>query len=301
MTTPKGSIFLLFVVAAGLAASTPVAFSDHSTVTIEPVAGSGVPGCDETGMYGCYNPGEAVIDIGGTIIFSNTDTVAHTFTSGTPSGGPDGTFDSSLVIAGASFEYKPEVTGEIPHFCIVHPWMTGMIIVSEDDDHDDAVMTDDDAVMTDDDAVIMLGDDPVAEGMMSDGTIVAVWSSIPMADQPLKVKIAFVDAEHVNYDVMITQNGESVTHDKDMIHVHDAPSESDALMTDPLPTGDPVDISIIFYGYGVSEDEMTGPIGEEIVFTNIVPEFGTIAMLVLAVAIVSIIAVTAKSRVIPRL
>ena len=34
----------------------------------------------------------------------------------------------------------------------------------------------------------------------------------------------------------------------------------------------------------------------EIVGTHVVPEFGTIAMIVLAVAIVSIIAVSAKSR-----
>jgi len=38
----------------------------------------------------------------------------------------------------------------------------------------------------------------------------------------------------------------------------------------------------------------------EIVGTKVIPEFGTIAMMVLAVAIISIVAVTAKSRVIPR-
>ena len=41
----------------------------------------------------------------------------------------------------------------------------------------------------------------------------------------------------------------------------------------------------------------------EIIGTHVVPEFGTIAMIVLAVAIVSIIAVSAKSRlsIIPRI
>ena len=39
---------------------------------------------------------------------------------------------------------------------------------------------------------------------------------------------------------------------------------------------------------------------EEVVFSNVVPEFGTIAMMILAVAIISIVAVTAKSRVVPR-
>jgi predicted secreted protein with PEFG-CTERM motif len=45
----------------------------------------------------------------------------------------------------------------------------------------------------------------------------------------------------------------------------------------------------------------TGPIGEQVVFSNVVPEFGTIAVMILGVAIISIIAVTAKSRVIPKL
>ena len=69
--------------------------------------------------------------------------------------------------------------------------------------------------------------------------------------------------------------------------------------TASLSSSDPVDITVTFQGYGV-EDPKTGPIGEQVVFSNVVPEFGTIAMMVLAVAIISIVAVTAKSRVIPR-
>jgi predicted secreted protein with PEFG-CTERM motif len=38
----------------------------------------------------------------------------------------------------------------------------------------------------------------------------------------------------------------------------------------------------------------------EIIGTTVIPEFGTIAMMILVVAIISIVAVTAKSRVIAR-
>ncbi|HJJ22057.1 MAG TPA: PEFG-CTERM sorting domain-containing protein, partial [Nitrosopumilus sp.] len=41
------------------------------------------------------------------------------------------------------------------------------------------------------------------------------------------------------------------------------------------------------------------PVGS-VATAQVVPEFGTIAMMVLAVAIISIVAVTAKSRVVPR-
>ena len=62
---------------------------------------------------------------------SNDDTAAHTVTSGTPEGGPDGFFDSSLFMAGATFsvkfdDYEP---GDYPYFCMVHPWMTEVVTV----------------------------------------------------------------------------------------------------------------------------------------------------------------------------
>jgi predicted secreted protein with PEFG-CTERM motif len=71
-------------------------------------------------------------------------------------------------------------------------------------------------------------------------------------------------------------------------------------MTAPLGSNDPVDITITFQGYGVNAP-FTGPIGEKVVFTNVVPEFGTIAMMILGVALVSIIAVTTRSKIIPRI
>ena len=79
-------------------------------------------------------------------------------------------------------------------------------------------------------------------------------------------------------------------------HAHDGAGSH---MTKPLSSSNPVDITITFQGYGV-DDPKTGPIGEEVVFSNVVPEFGTIAMMILAVAIISIVAVTSKSRIIPR-
>ena len=69
--------------------------------------------------------------------------------------------------------------------------------------------------------------------------------------------------------------------------------------TKALRSSDPVDITVTFQGYGV-DDPKTGPIDEDVVFSNVVPELGTIAMMILVVAIISIVAVTAKSRVVPK-
>ncbi len=90
--------------------------------------GSGAPGCEVNNE--CYIPYSASIAKGGTITWSNDDSAAHTVTSGTPSDGPDGMFDSSLVMAGNTFEFTFEDKGEYDYFCIVHPWMTGKVVVS---------------------------------------------------------------------------------------------------------------------------------------------------------------------------
>ena len=125
------SILLLFSMIS-LTSITQDVFADHAEVTIEPAAGSGAPGCEET-PEGCFIPSTATVDVGGKVIFSNTDSVAHTFTSGMSSDvdSVGAVFDSSLAIAGSSFEWSPTVVGEQPYFCIVHPWMEGLIIVQE--------------------------------------------------------------------------------------------------------------------------------------------------------------------------
>ena len=287
-TKAIGSLFVLFAIVAGLVALTPAAFADHSEVTITPAPGSGAPGCELT-AEGCYIPKEATVDVGGKVIFSNTDTAAHTFTAGTAADGPSGVFDTSLVIAGSSYEWTPTTVGEFPYYCMVHPWMEGLIVVQEAGaEHDDDMMDDN---TTDDD----MHDVASANGMLSDGTKVEIHTSAATADERMEISVDFDESEHVNYDIMVTQNGEEVLNDIGA-HSHDGKGVHE---TAPLTSADPVEITITFQGYGI-DDPKTGPIGEVVVFSNVVPEFGTIAMMILAVAIISIVAVTAKSRVIPR-
>ncbi len=165
---------------------------------------------------------------------------------------------------------------------MIHPWMSGVVIVQEEhgDEHGDEMM--------------MPDSDVTATGMLSDGTMVSIWTSEPTAGEIMEISIVFADREHVNHDMLVTQNGKEVLHDKDAHHHKGTGVHTTA----PLSSSDPVDIIVTFQGYGV-DDPKTGPIGE-VVFSNVVPEFGAIAMMILAVAIISILSVTSKSRVVPR-
>ena len=105
--------------------SEPVAQTANETVAI--AVGSGTPGCEETNE--CYIPYSLDIKTGTDVTWENSDSAAHTVTSGTPENGPNGNFDSSIIMAGATYNHEFVVAGEEPYFCIVHPWMTGIVVV----------------------------------------------------------------------------------------------------------------------------------------------------------------------------
>ena len=95
------SFFILFAITSVIATSAPDAFADHSEITIVPVTGSQAPGCED--LDGCYSPSIATVEIGGKVIFSNTDSASHTFTGGNAVDGLSEIFDSGLLPSGKSF------------------------------------------------------------------------------------------------------------------------------------------------------------------------------------------------------
>ena len=98
------------------------------THTVEVPAGTSVPGCEDTDS--CYSPANITINAGDTVEWPNMDTAAHTVTGGSPADGPSGVFDSSLLMADATFAFTFEDAGEYDYFCMVHPWMVGSVSVN---------------------------------------------------------------------------------------------------------------------------------------------------------------------------
>ena len=55
---------------------------------------------------------------------------------GSPTDGPDGVWDSSLMMVGGNFmvlgwDSYIRYCRNIPYFCMVHPWMEGVVIVED--------------------------------------------------------------------------------------------------------------------------------------------------------------------------
>ncbi|ABX13169.1 PEFG-CTERM sorting domain-containing protein [Nitrosopumilus maritimus] len=285
----KSKTVLLAIMTVVISTGSINAFADHPQTEISVAPGANLPGCETADE--CLVSSEVTVNVGGEVIWTNNAESNTTISSGNPDDGPDGMFDSGLLGPGESFTHTFDEPGEYSYFSMIHPWIQGVVIVQESGDHDEHS---DEHGDEHSDEMMMPEGDATAMGMLSDGTMVSIWTSVPTAGEAMEISIEFKDAEHVNHDIMVTQNGDEVLHDEGAHH-HEGTGMH---MTAPLSSADPVDITITFQGYGI--DEKTGPIGEEVVFTNVVPEFGTIAMMILAVAIISIVAVTAKSRVVPR-
>jgi len=83
--------------------------------------------CAESGT--CFLPGEVTIGIGESITWHNDSGVIHTVTSGSSEDGPDGVFDSSIVMAGDTFTHTFTEAGQYNYFCSIHPWMQGSVLV----------------------------------------------------------------------------------------------------------------------------------------------------------------------------
>jgi len=278
------SLFVLFaIVSIGMTAA-PGAFAEHSmNATVENAMGSSTPGCEPD----CFIPATVTIGVGGMVTFANNDSAAHTSTAGTPADGPSGVWDSSLVMMGAAYTTPALEAGEYPYFCMVHPWMEGLVIVEEEshDDHGHDETKED--------------HDDHGDMEMKMQTLTAADIAIDIADGAKAGERVSIDVtiggEHVNYDIVATHGGETILSESN-VHSHTGEGNhvTSALAADASDDL-PIDVTVTFQGFGMPGEEMTGPVG---LTSNAqaVPEFGTIAALILVVAIGSIIAVSAKSR-----
>ena len=260
-----------------LIAVAPPAFADHTTAEVDMAVGSSVVGCETTNE--CYIPYMVTIDVGGEVMWNNIDAMAHTVTAGTPTEGVSEHFDSGLVAPGAMFSHEFTEAGTFDYFCMVHPWMTGAVMVSSEETHGD---------MEEMEGMKEMGhsDEHAAKGIedLSDQFTTTLTSGVihhiggNTDDSTLLVHLFGADDDG---KLEIILNSDIITPFDDgsyFVLVDSEEAEFEQM-------GNTLHIE---YSAGAEKIEIVG--------SHVVPEFGTIAMIVLAVAIVSIIVLTTKTR-----
>ncbi len=74
--------------------------------------------------------GDIEVSVGDTVVWKNGDQAKHTITSGTVEGGPDGIFGGSkFMVPGEFYEFTFTEKGRYPYYCLIHPWMIGVVTV----------------------------------------------------------------------------------------------------------------------------------------------------------------------------
>ncbi len=97
----------------------------ETQVTISVYASS--PNCTDTDT--CYSPSKLTTLVGSNVTWLNDGGVIHTVTSGNLLEGPDGIFDSGIIMSGDTFSHTFSEAGHYQYYCTIHPWMTGTVIV----------------------------------------------------------------------------------------------------------------------------------------------------------------------------
>ena len=76
-----------------------------------------------------YNPEVINISTGTTVEWINEDSAMHTATSGSPTSGADGVFDSGILNIDDTYQFTFADVGNYDYYCILHPWMIGTVNV----------------------------------------------------------------------------------------------------------------------------------------------------------------------------
>ena len=200
---------------------------------------------------------------------------------------------------------------------MVHPWMAGQLIISQVDSETSIDKNFELGTSIDQTESMIYGDVTPEISKKEPGVVSEVFANIVTNDaakgSPLIVEVEFIESDgfvinHVNYDIVISQNDKVVLVDEGAHrHLFKYPVHTtDALEFDPKTY--PVDIDVKFQGIGHFVGSLTeesilgvyGPIGQTSTF-QVVPEFGVIVSLVLVISIAAVIGFSTKTRLIQKL
>ncbi len=291
---PFGALFGLLALVAILGVAP--AFGQTAN-EIDMAAGASDQNAACVAANNCFTPNPLTVTPGTTVTWKNTDNTIHYVCSGKPTDDTCGSvFEGDGIKPGKTFQFTFANAGTFDYFCSVHPWMTGQVIVAAGGSSTGSNSTGTSGTMN---------GMTVLTAKASDGTTVTVDTSGPVSGQPLSLSVSFTDASgnkihHQNYAITATQDGNTILSN---LAGHTHTGDDTQTSTTNLASADPVDVQVTLNGIGlptVDPSTWTGVKGEVLSFTHIVPEFGPVASIVLAIAVMSMVVFVAKTRGIPK-
>jgi plastocyanin len=292
---PFGALFGLLALVAILGVAPAFGQTANEIDIAKGAGGSAQAACVSTNN--CFSPNPLTVAPGTTVTWKNTDTTMHVICSGKVTDDECGkVFEDDTLKPGTTFQFTFANAGTFDYFCSVHPWMTGQVIVGAGGSTTGSNSTDTSGTMN---GMTML------TAKASDGTTVTISTSGPVNGQPLSLSISFTDTDgnkihHQNYAITAVQDGNTILSN---LAGHTHTGDDTQTSTTNLSSTDPVDIQVTLNGIGlptVDPSTWTGVKGEVLSFTHVVPEFGPVASIVLAIAVMSMVVFVAKTRGIPK-
>lgn len=145
-------------------------------------------------------------------------------------------------------------------------------------------------------------DQTLLQGKVEDGEmIVQIISSSPRINEAMEINLSFIGdssrlVSNVNYGISITQQNILILENNNIY----SEKGLSTLITRPLNSEEPISIVITINGIGMSEnqEEWTGPKGEIVMFT-VVPEFGTMSIMLLVITVTMMVFLSSKNKIMP--
>ncbi len=212
--------------------------------------------------------GDIDVSVGDTVVWQNADTAKHTITSGTVEDGPDGIFGGSNFISpGQSYKFTFTQTGQFPYYCLIHPWMTGTVFVT------DGTKTINQVGKTVGDGSTTFNVEYLSDRLLTVSTIDENQKSITFEiignaksdDGTLKIKLP---SDLIDGPFVLFIDGKKIT------DFEETNEDNISTVTVVLPN----DVKLL-----------------TVIGTSVVPEFGVMSIVILAIAIVSIVLASQKS------
>lgn len=204
--------------------------------------------------------GEITIYTGDSVLWSNADTEPHTVTSVMQSGQEDGVFDSGNIGIAEKYSMQFDEAGDFYYYCVPHPWMTGVIHVVQNPGNLKEL------------SHVAFGQGPDGQGFTVRYILDTSLDSVVQVDP---------DSASLGFTILGEADAGQVT----LVLPNDLILDPGAVLVDGVMADFTADVNeretvlIVQLEEGAREITVAG--------SNVVPEFGLMAPLVLAVGIVS--------------